>query len=122
MKIFYKNLNKVYNSYNSGKKICFCNYNKISMIFFGYLMNNKIIKNYYIFYFCNKIYLLILINKFLFLKWFSKPSKKIFIKFRNIKSCFLNTGVLLITTNLGIINIKECIKLKIGGKLLFSVL
>ncbi|AFP83627.1 30S ribosomal protein S8 [Candidatus Carsonella ruddii] len=122
MKIFYKNLNKLYNSYNSGKKICFCEYNKISIIFFGYLMNNNIIKNYYIFYFYKKNYILILINKFLFLKWYSKPSKKMFIKFNNIKPYYLNIGMLLITTNLGILNIKECIKLKIGGKLLFYAL
>ncbi|AFP84371.1 30S ribosomal protein S8 [Candidatus Carsonella ruddii] len=120
MTILINNIIKIINSYNSGKNICICIYSKSSMLLLGILIEKKIIKNFFIILFKNKKKILVIINSIIFVKIFSTPSCKKYIKSNYLKKISFNNG-LIISSSFGLITIKECLKLKIGGKLLFSI-
>ncbi|AFP84191.1 putative ribosomal protein S8 [Candidatus Carsonella ruddii HT isolate Thao2000] len=122
MKQYFDNINRIFNSYNSGKKISLCLYSVFTMLIFNILFENDILKNYFLLIIKKKKYIIVLINNIFFFKFFSKPSKKIFIKNKEINSYFLNASLGLINTSYGLMTIKECKKLGIGGILLFIIL
>ena len=55
------------------------------------------------------------------IKSISKPSLPIYMNVKQIKNYFYNTKMLFFSTNKGILNHKECLKLKTGGLCLLKV-
>ncbi|AFP84011.1 30S ribosomal protein S8 [Candidatus Carsonella ruddii] len=122
MKKYYDNINRIFNSYNSGKKISLCNYSNFTMLIFNIFYENNILENYFLLIVKKKKFIIVLIKNIFFFKFFSKPSKKYFIKNKEINFYFLNLGIGIINTNYGLMTIKESKKLGIGGVLLFILL
>ncbi|MGX7589237.1 30S ribosomal protein S8 [Candidatus Vidania fulgoroideorum] len=114
-------LNSLNNIVNYQKK----KKNKIKFYYSNYLYSIlKKLKKYF-----DKIYILdkkiIVKLKYIFnnpviknINFISKPSRRIYIKIKNLKKINVNC---LLSTNVGILNRKESIKNNIGGELLFSV-
>ncbi|WP_045117921.1 30S ribosomal protein S8 [Candidatus Carsonella ruddii] len=115
------NIIRLINSYNSGKNICICIYSKISMLLLGILIEKKIIKSFFVLLFKNKKKIFVIIKTIILIKLFSKPSNKRYIKNKYLKKIEFNNG-LIISTNIGLLTIRECLKLKIGGKIFFSII
>ncbi|WMC19830.1 MAG: 30S ribosomal protein S8 [Candidatus Carsonella ruddii] len=122
MKIYFDNINRIFNSYNSGKKISLCNYSNFTMLVLNIFYENNFLENYYFLIVNEKKYIIVLVKNIFYLKFFSKPSKKIFIKNKNINNFLFNASLGIINTNLGLMTIKECKKIGLGGILLLIIL
>ncbi|MGX7583000.1 30S ribosomal protein S8 [Candidatus Vidania fulgoroideorum] len=118
-------LNKVLCSQKLGKLYCsFYNTNFIKRIL-DFLILKKFIKSYIIK--CNKLIIYLkYFNNFPAInniKYISKPSKKVYINIKEMLN-IINMkylGLHVISTNIGIIDIKEAYKKNIGGELLFYI-
>ncbi|XZR52557.1 MAG: 30S ribosomal protein S8 [Candidatus Carsonella ruddii] len=122
MKIYFDNINRIFNSYNSGKKISLCNYSNFTMLLLNIFYENNFLENYYLLIIKKKKYIVVLVKNIFYLKFFSKPSKKIFIKNNKINNFLFNASLGIINTNFGLMTIKECKKIGIGGILLLILL
>ncbi|WGS66633.1 30S ribosomal protein S8 [Candidatus Carsonella ruddii] len=122
MKVYFDNINRIFNSYNSGKKISLCNYSNFTMLLLNIFHENNFLENYYLLIINNKKYIIVLVKNIFYLKFFSKPSNKIFIKYKNINNFLFNASIGIINTNFGLMTIKECKKIGIGGILLLIIL
>lgn len=69
-------------------------------IFFRYFENKSVIKN---------------------LRVFSKSSRPLYLKNKHIWKFSKNSGVLVFSTKFGMLSHEECLKLGVGGKVLFFI-
>ncbi|XRA05390.1 MAG: 30S ribosomal protein S8 [Candidatus Carsonella ruddii] len=122
MKNYYDSLNRIYNSYISGKKISYCNFSKFTMLILEILFQNNFIKNYFLIIINNKKFIIIFVKNIIYLKFISKPSKKISLKHKNLNNIFFNSSLGIINSNLGLLTIKEIKKIGIGGIIMFIIL
>ncbi|BFI90974.1 30S ribosomal protein S8 [Candidatus Carsonella ruddii] len=122
MKKYFDNINRIFNSYNSGKKISLCNYSNFTMLIFNIFYENNFLENYYLLIINKKKYIIVLVKNIFYLKFFSKPSNKIFIKNKKINNFLFSSSLGIINTNFGLMTIKECKKIGIGGMLLLIIL
>lgn len=60
-------------------------------------------------------------NVIYFLKRVSKPSRRVYSKYEDVKPVFNNTGISILSTSRGIITDKEARALKVGGEILCNV-
>ncbi|WMC19232.1 MAG: 30S ribosomal protein S8 [Candidatus Carsonella ruddii] len=122
MKVYFDNINRIFNSYNSGKKISLCNYSNFTMLLLNIFYENNFLENYYLLIINKKKYIVVLVKNIFYLKFFSKPSNKFFIKYKKINNFLFNASLGIINTNFGLMTIKECKKIGIGGILLLIIL
>lgn len=89
------------------------------------LYEQGFIQNYYASILKNKIYIFFRYfeNKSVIksLRIFSKSSRPLYIKNKNIWRFSKNSGSLVISTKFGILSHEDCLKLGVGGKLLFFI-
>ncbi|MFI4847106.1 MAG: 30S ribosomal protein S8 [Candidatus Carsonella ruddii] len=122
MKNYYDSLNRIYNSYISGKKISYCNFSKFTILILEILFQNNFIKNYFLIIINNKKFIIIFVKNIIYLKFISKPSKKISLKHKNLNNIFFNSSLSIINSNLGLLTIKEIKKIGIGGFVILIIL
>lgn len=122
MKNYFDSINRIYNTYNSGKKISFCKYSIFTIFLFIILIDNNYIENFFILLIKKKKYIIVFIKNIYYVKFVSKPSKKIYIKNKFLKKIFFNISLGIISTNLGLLTIKECQKIGVGGYLLIFII
>ncbi|MFI4913414.1 MAG: 30S ribosomal protein S8 [Candidatus Carsonella ruddii] len=122
MKNYYDSLNRIYNSYISGKKISYCNFSKFTILILEILFQNNFIKNYFLIIINNKKFIIIFVKNIIYLKFISKPSRKISLKHKNLNNIFFNSSLSIINSNLGLLTIKEIKKLGIGGFVILIIL
>ncbi len=60
-------------------------------------------------------------NVIYFLKRVSKPSRRVYSKYEDVKPVFNNTGISILSTSRGILTDKEARALKVGGEILCNV-
>ncbi|WP_433927934.1 30S ribosomal protein S8 [Candidatus Carsonella ruddii] len=122
MKNYFDSINRIFNSYNSGKKISFCNYSNFTMLLLRIFFENNFIENYFLLIINKKKFIIVFIKNIYYLKYFSKPSRKIFLKNKNINSLLLNISLGIINTNLGLLTFKECKQIGISGFIIMIIL
>ncbi|MGK2912800.1 MAG: 30S ribosomal protein S8 [Candidatus Carsonella ruddii] len=122
MKNYYDSLNRIYNSYISGKKISYCNFSKFTMLILEILFQNNFIENYFLIIINNKKFIIIFVKNIIYLKFISKPSKKISLKHKNLKNIYFNSSLGIVNSNLGLLTIKEIKKIGIGGYIILIIL
>ncbi|XZR52966.1 MAG: 30S ribosomal protein S8 [Candidatus Carsonella ruddii] len=122
MKVYFDNINRIFNSYNSGKKISLCKYSNFTMLLLNIFYENNFLENYYLLIINSKKFIVVLVKNIFYLKFFSKPSNKFYIKYKNINNFLFNASLGIINTNFGLMTIKECKKIGIGGILLLIIL
>ncbi|MFI4883664.1 MAG: 30S ribosomal protein S8 [Candidatus Carsonella ruddii] len=122
MKNYYNSLNRIYNSYISGKKISYCNFSKFTMLIFEILFQNNFIENYFLIIINNKKIIIVFIKSIIYLKFISKPSNKISLKNKELKNIYFNSSLAIINSNLGLLTVKEIKKLGIGGQIILIIL
>ena len=100
-------------------------YKKSYLMFLTFLYQENLILSFKIFLHLNKIE--ILLKYFLdiyflnFLKILSTPSNSYFLKYQNILKIASKQKCLIFLTTHGLKTDLECKKLKLGGKILFSI-
>ncbi|ATX33392.1 30S ribosomal protein S8 [Candidatus Carsonella ruddii] len=122
MKNYFDSINRIFNSYNSGKKISFCNYSNFTMLIFEIFLEYNFIENYFFLIIKKKKYIVVFVKNIYYIKFFSKPSRKISIKNKKINNFLLNTSLCIINTNLGLLTLKECKQIGISGFLIVLIL
>ncbi|MGK2931121.1 MAG: 30S ribosomal protein S8 [Candidatus Carsonella ruddii] len=122
MKNYYDSVNRIYNSYISGKKISYCNFSKFTMLILEILLQNNFIKNYFLIIINNKKFIIIFIKNIIYLKFISKPSKKISLKHKKLNNVYFNSSLSIVNTNLGLLTVKETKKIGIGGFIILIIL
>ncbi|MFI4883831.1 MAG: 30S ribosomal protein S8 [Candidatus Carsonella ruddii] len=122
MKNYYDSLNRIYNSYISGKKISYCNFSKFTMLILEILLQNNFIENYFLIIINNKKFIIIFVKNIIYLKFISKPSKKISLKNKQLNNIYFNSSLSIINSNLGLLTLKEIKKIGIGGYIILIIL
>ncbi|MBY0585380.1 30S ribosomal protein S8, partial [Candidatus Carsonella ruddii] len=115
MKNYFDSINRIINTYNSGKKISFCNYSNFTMLLLGIFLEYNFIENYFLLIIKKKKYIIIFVKNIYYIKYFSKPSRKIFLKNKKINNLLLNMSLGIMNTNLGLLTFKDCKKIGISG-------
>ncbi|XBT18312.1 MAG: 30S ribosomal protein S8 [Candidatus Shikimatogenerans sp. Tduv] len=122
-------LNKIKIAIKIKKKYIYFTYIKylIRILFIlkkeGYIYNFLIIKNNNIALRKIKIYLKYLNNESVInsIKVISKPSRRIYVKYKNIPIIKNNYGISILSTSKGILSNKNSIYNKVGGEYLFYI-
>ncbi|BCG49383.1 30S ribosomal protein S8 [Candidatus Carsonella ruddii] len=122
MKNYFDSVNRIFNSYNSGKKISLCKYSKFTILIFNILIDFNYIENFFILIINNKKYIIVFVKNIFYIKFISKPSRKIYIKKKFIKNSILSMSLSIINTNLGLLTLKECKQIDVYGVFLLSIL
>jgi ribosomal protein S8 len=98
-------------------------FTKKSVTFLNFLYKEGIIQHFKI----NKNEIFITLKPIFFgnyfseLKLFSKPSYSLYIDYLDICKMKTSKKIFAVSTSNGLLNLKECYKNRMGGKLLFSI-
>ncbi|UNB92038.1 30S ribosomal protein S8 [Candidatus Carsonella ruddii] len=122
MKNYFDSINRIFNSYNSGKKISFCQYSKFTMLILEIFYEYNFIENYFLLIINKKKFIIIFVKSIYYLKYFSKPSRKISLKNKKINNLLLNMSLGIINTNLGLLTFKEAKRIGISGYIILIIL
>lgn len=122
MKNYFDSINRIFNSCNSGKKISFCKYSIFTMLILEIFYENNFIENYFLLIIKNKKFLIVFIKNIYYIKYFSKPSRKISLKNKELNNLLVNISLGIINTNIGLLTLKESKKIGISGYILMIVL
>lgn len=116
-------MNTLKNGQNSNKSSVLCSLNNVNISLLNVLWEEGFINGYFLNSSSIKVVLKYNKSKSLikFVKFFSKPSQKVFISSSMIWKLNDKLGIYVLSTNKGLLTSKKCKKYKLGGLLMFFI-